>query len=140
MIIFTGENNVGKKALAKKFEKELLCTGHMAYYLGIGTFLYGVDSGAAVGEDASKQHIRRFAEVINLMMDAGMIVLATARSLRKCDVDIMRTVIEEDFDVVWVGEEVTTDVKADLQIAEASKPDNIAVLKKSLKDKGIIFG
>ncbi len=140
MIIFTGENNVGKKALAKKFEKELLNTGRMAYYLGIGTFLYGVDSGTASGEDASKQHIRRFAEVINLMMDAGMIVLATARSLRKCDVDIMRTVIEEDFDVVWVGEEITTDLKADLQIAEASKPDNIAVLKKSLKDKGIIFG
>lgn len=139
-ILLTGESGVGKKELAKALEKELLDCGRIVYYLGIGTFLYGVDSDIKYAEgEVQQEHIRRFAEVVNLMLDAGMIVIATARSVRNSDIKIMKTIIEEDMDIIWVGKEITTDIKYNLHIEEVSKGDNVLSLKELLKEKGVIF-
>lgn len=142
LIVLTGEKNTGKKDLAKALEKTLLDSGRYVYYMGIGSYLYGVgaDTKRASDED-HKEQIRRFAEVANLMLDAGMILVVTATGLTESDRKIMKTVIQGEMDIVWVGDEVTTDIKADVWLKDSSfdYSKNINKIKTLLKDKGIIF-
>jgi len=140
LMILTGAPNVGKKELAKTFEKEMLDSGRIVYYLGIGTFLYSVDSDMKLSlKNDQKEHIRRFAEVANLMLDSGMILIITARNLTQQDLNIMKAVITDDMDVIWIGEQKTTDLVTDIHIKDAGKPENVMLLKERLKEKGIIF-
>jgi bifunctional enzyme CysN/CysC len=144
LLILTGENNVGKKALAKELERSLVESGRFAYYLGIGTFLYGVDSDIKLQNDENynrKEHIRRFAEVANLMLDAGMILIITARSLTAVDSGIIKMTIGADTQTIWVGDRITTDIDADIIIDEqsAKKNESVSMLRDLLKNKGYMF-
>lgn len=142
LIVLTGEKNTGKKDLAKALEKELLNRGRYVYYMGIGSYLYGVGADTKAGGDENhKEQIRRFAEVANLMLDAGMILIVTATCLTESDRKIMKTVIQGEMDIFWVGDSVTTDIKADeqLQDSQFDYDGNIRRIKGILKDKGIIF-
>ncbi len=42
-------------------------------------------------------------------------------------------------EVVWIGDAKTTDVRADLQIADPDAPDAVDQIKRMLQEKGIIF-
>jgi len=140
LMILTGGADAGKKDLAKAFEKFLVDRGRMAYYLGIGTFLYGVDSDMKMsGHNIQEEHIRRFAEVANLMLDAGLILIVTARNMTQQDMNIMKTVIAGDIDVMWVGATITTDIEVDIQIKDAYNSENITRMTDRLMDKQIIF-
>ena len=143
LIVLTGEKNTGKKDLAKALEKELLNSGRFVYYMGIGSYLYGVGADTKSGGDENhREQIRRFAEVANLMLDAGMILIVTATSLTESDRKIMRTVIQEDMHIFWVGDSVTTDIKADVQLKDSDFDynSNVRLIKSLLKEKAVIFG
>jgi len=143
LLILTGENNVGKKALAKELERSLVESGRFAYFLGIGTFLYGVDSDIKLQNDESnrKGHIRRFAEVANLMLDAGLILIITARLLTAADLKLIKMVISADIETIWVGAEITTDLITDSIIdgINVEKSENILILREMLKNNGYMF-
>lgn len=142
LIVLTGEKNTGKKDLAKALEKDLLNRGRYVYYMGIGSYLYGVGADTkSSGDENHKEQIRRFAEVANLMLDAGMILIVTATCLTEADRKIMKTVIQGEMDIFWVGDSVTTDIKADdqLQDSQFDYDKNIRRIKGILKDKGVIF-
>lgn len=142
LIVLTGEKNTGKKDLAKALEKAFLNSGRYVYYMGIGSYLYGVGADTKSGGDENhKEQIRRFAEVANLMLDAGMILIVTATGLTESDRKIMNTVIQGEMDIFWVGDKVTTDIKADMQLEDSDfdYSKNIGRIKTLLKDKGIIF-
>lgn len=140
LVILTGPENTGKKKLAKLLERDLLNRGRYVYYMGIGSYLYGVgaDTKKASVQDHTEQ-IRRFAEVANLMLDAGMILVVTATDLTQADQKIFKTVLEREFEIVWVGDEITTDLSPDLQLADKDYERNIARIKDMLKDAGTIF-
>lgn len=148
LLIFTGNNDTGKKELAKEFEQYLLSRGRFVYYLGIGSFLYGVDSDIKTAQSMHKQeeaekewkeHIRRFSETANLMLDAGMILIATVRDLTKKDLSIMNTVINGDIAIVWVGEKITTDIPVDLHMKDVKNKENLVLLNEKLKETGVMF-
>ncbi len=142
LIVLTGEKNTGKKDLAKALEKELLNSGRYVYYMGIGSYLYGVGADTKSGGDEDhKEQIRRFAEVANLMLDAGMILIVTATGLTESDRKIMKAVVQGDMDIFWIGDSVTTDIKSDRQLkdSEFDYSKNISVIKGLLKDKKVIF-
>ncbi len=142
LLVLTGEKNTGKKDLAKALEKTLLDSGRYVYYMGIGSYLYGVGADTKrTNDEDHKEQIRRFAEVANLMLDAGMILIVTATGLTESDRKIMKTVIQGDMDIFWVGDKVTTDIKADAQLKDSDfdYSKNISKIKTLLKDKGIIF-
>lgn len=142
LIVLTGEKNTGKKDLAKALEKTLLDSGRYVYYMGIGSYLYGVGADTKSGGDENhKEQIRRFAEVANLMLDAGMILIVTATGLTEADRKIMKAVIQGEMDIFWVGDKVTTDIKADVQLTDSDfdYSQNIGKIKGLLKDKRIIF-
>lgn len=140
LLILTGPEETGKKKLAKLLERDLLNRGRYVYYMGIGSYLYGVgaDTKKASVQDHTEQ-IRRFAEVANLMLDAGMILIVTATDLTQSDYKIFKTVLEREFEIVWVGKEITTDLSPDLQLTDKEYEINIARLKNMLKDAGTIF-
>lgn len=140
MIVLTGADKVGKKKLAKMLERELMNCGRFVYYLGMGSFLYGV--GADTKKEAVQNHteqIRRFGETANLLLDAGMILVATATGLTQSDYKIMKAVMEKEFEIVWIGDQITTDISPDMQLKEHEDETNISILKNMLKDAGFIF-
>lgn len=142
IIVLTGGKNTGKKDLAKALEKELLNNGRYVYYMGIGSYLYGVGADTkSGGNENHREQIRRFAEVANLMLDAGMILIVTATGLTESDRKIMTTVIQGEMDIFWIGEDVTTDIKFDWQLEDSAFDygENVQVIKSLLKEKGIVF-
>lgn len=142
LIVLTGEKNTGKKDMAKALEKSLLDSGRYVYYMGIVSYLYGVGADTKSGGDEDhKEQIRRFAEVANLMLDAGMILIVTATKLTESDRKIMEAVIQGEMDVFWIGDEVSTDIKMDMRLkdSEFDYEKNIHKIRTLLKDKGILF-
>lgn len=140
LLILTGPEGTGKKKLAKLLERELMDCGRYVYYMGIGSYLYGI--GADTKKTSIQDHteqIRRFGEVANLLLDAGMILVVTATGLTQSDYKIMKTVVEQELEVIWVGNEMTTDISADMQLADKDYEQSIHRIKAMLRKIGAIF-
>ncbi len=142
LVVITGRKNVGKKTLAKALESRLFSEGKIVYFLGIGNVLYGVD--ADIKEPGKNEHhdehLRRLAEVSNLMLDAGVIVIVTAIGLKQDDLNLIEAAVDTDMvNVVWIGDEptdITYDVKLPLKPEPQEATENI---KSIMQKKGVIF-
>jgi len=141
LILITGQKNVGKKTVAKHLEDRLFEDGKVVYFLGIGNVLYGVDADIKGTTNNRREHMRRLAEVANILLDAGIILIVTAIELTQEDLEIIKTIVTaEKIETVWVGENITTDLAYDFRIHETEKPDEaVEELKSLLQEKGIIF-
>lgn len=140
MLVITGPDATGKKKLAKLLERELMNCGRYVYYMGIGSYLYGVGADTKKMEEPDhREQIRRFGEVANLMLDAGMILIVTATDLTKTDQKILQTVVEREMEFIWVGEQLTTDIQPEMQVKEKEYDRSIRKIKNMLKEKGAIF-
>jgi bifunctional enzyme CysN/CysC len=122
LVLVTGPGESDKKQLAKALEKRLFEEGRLVYYLGLGSLLYGVDADLKSRYPDSRsqhraEHLRRFAEVAHLMLDAGLILIATAIELNNQDLGIIKTVLQsQETVVVWSGDHATTDILPHLRI------------------------
>src|SRR6185312_2568918 len=133
LLLVTGERAEDRKGLAKDVEQALFDIGNVVYFLGIGNVLYGVDADIERRAENRAEHLRRLAEVANLMLDAGVILIVTAAELTQDDVELIKTTVEpERIEVVWVGDTKTTDVVHDLAIADADAPDAVEQVKRLL--------
>jgi len=140
LILVTGDTNTGKKQFAKELEKNLLVSGRYVYYLGIGSYLYGVGADIKVAKKENHNEIiRRFAEVANIMLDAGMILVATASNLDQSDLEIMKTVLQQDMEVIWIGDTITTDINVNMHFPNAKEQKNFSVVLNQLKENGYVF-
>jgi bifunctional enzyme CysN/CysC len=141
LIIITGKKNAGKKPIARGLEGRLFADGKVVYFLGIGNILYGVDADIKSRGNQHEEHIRRLAEVANILLDAGCLLIITAIELTQDDLEIMKAVVNpERIEVVWVGEEVTTDITCDLVISYPKNvEESVDSIKNLMQDKGIIF-
>lgn len=142
LLLVTGQKNVGKKQLAKAVEARLFADGKIVYFLGIGNILYGVDADlkSQDGNGNRKEHLRRLAEVANVMLDAGIILIVTAVGLTNDDLEIIKGTVDTDsIEVVWVGDS-PTDVSYDIKAGGVETIDeDIDSIKKMLQNKGVIF-
>ncbi|MCL2813058.1 MAG: GTP-binding protein [Oscillospiraceae bacterium] len=149
MAIITGNQNTNKKIIAKTLEQALFSDGRIVYYLGIGNVLYGVDADikniySNAQRENREEHIRRLAEVANILLETGAILIVTATMLTGEDMDLIKTVVsqeaEEDITTYWIGKSVDTDIKADMIISEYEDPGKAAlVIKNDLQNKNIIY-
>lgn len=140
LVLITGEKDVDRKALARSLERHLFEIGNVVYFLGIGNVLYGVDSDIRRTEDNRKEHLRRLAEVANVMLDAGMILIVTAIELTQDDLDLLRITVDSDrIETVWVGPRVTTDIPYDLQVEDLDWTEAVDRIKHRLRDRGVLF-
>ncbi|MGH9385402.1 MAG: GTP-binding protein [Vicinamibacterales bacterium] len=141
LLIITGPKDADRKQLAKRLEARLFQEGRVVYFLGIGNVLYGVDADLGRDRENRHEHIRRLAEVANLMLDAGMILIVTAQELTPEELDLMKTTVDPDrIETVWVGDPGVAGASYDLalfpQESDEQAVDRVWTL---LRDKGVIF-
>lgn len=135
LVIITGPKDSGKKCFAKKIEKKFFEEGKIVYFMGIANVLYGVDADIKISRRPNREeHIRRLAEVANIMLDAGMILIITAIELSHDDLDIITTSIDmEKITIVWCGPEQKHDFPVDLHIpAELQNYEGIEAVRSSI--------
>jgi bifunctional enzyme CysN/CysC len=139
LVLITGVQGIDRKGLAKDLERRLFDSGRTVYFLGIGNVLYGVDADIGRTLENRQEHLRRLAEVANLMLDAGVILVVTAAELTQEDLDLIRVTVDpERIETVWLGPEATTDIDFDLLI---ENPDDLAAVGRIeglLLSRGII--
>lgn len=141
LLIITGTPAGDRKGLARALEERLFDEGRYVYFLGIANVLYGVDADIERTDEYHEEHMRRLGEVANILLDAGLIVIATAIELGQGDLDLLRTSVGADrVWTAWLGDEVTTDLASDVVIAtSASTADGVGRLKQLLRDERLIF-
>jgi len=119
LVLMTGVVGSGRKKLAQMLETHLFNQGRYVYYLGIGSTLYGVSADLKRKQpgDDRQEAVRRLSEVANILLDAGLILIVTAIEFSQEDIEILKTVVDPEWVFcVWVGSEVVTDIRTDLQI------------------------
>ena len=140
LILVTGEHESDRKGVAKALEGKLFEDGKVVYFLGIGSVLYGVDADIERKPENRLEHMRRLAEVANLMLDAGIILVVAAAELTQDDLEVIKTAVPPDWiETIWAGDTITTDLACDLQLPGGAVPEAVDRLKAHLQDKGIIF-
>ena len=136
----TGENETERKGVAKALEGKLFEDGKVVYFLGIGNVLYGVDADIERKQANRLEHMRRLAEVSNLMLDAGIILIVAAAELTQDDLEVIKTAVQPELiETVWAGDTITTDLTYDLHLPRGVVAESVDRLKAHLQDKGIIF-
>ena len=111
LILVTGEHETDRKGVAKALEGKLFEDGKVVYFLGIGSVLYGVDADIERKPENRLEHMRRLAEVANLMLDAGIILVVAAAELTQDDLEVIKTAVQPDWiETIWAGDTITTDL------------------------------
>jgi bifunctional enzyme CysN/CysC len=139
--LITGAREVDRKKLGRDLETRLFEDGRFVYFLAIGNLLYGVDADLDRTDQNRAEHVRRLSEVANILLDAGLIVIATAIALTHDELDLIRTAVGSDrVSAVWVGDELPTAAVCDLTLGtQEAQEDGVACLKAMLQNKGVIY-
>lgn len=100
---FTGLSGSGKSTIANAVEQELHNQGIHTYTLDGDNVRQGLNKDLSFAPEDRKENIRRIAEVANLFVDAGVVVLAAFVSPYKKDREkIEKTVKDVNFVEVFV--------------------------------------
>jgi bifunctional enzyme CysN/CysC len=137
LVLVTGEAATDRKELARQLEAQLFEEGRHVYFLGMGNVLYGVDADLPRGQEQRREHFRRLAEVANLLLDAGLILIVSAAELTEDDLDVLKTSLPvELIYTVWVGDRVTTNLQSDAVLTDTEREQGgPGALKALLEDR-----
>jgi bifunctional enzyme CysN/CysC len=84
LVMFVGGNGVGKRRYARALEKALVEDRRQAYMLDGTNILLGLDHDLSV-DAAQGELVRRFGEVANLLLRAGLVVVSTTNAIGLAD-------------------------------------------------------
>lgn len=118
VIWLTGLSGSGKSTLANELALKLHNEGKLVYVLDGDNVRMGLNKDLSFSSKDRKENIRRIAEVANLMLDVGVIVITA----------FISPFIEERKNAKQIiGEEnfVEVYIKADLRICEARDPKGL---------------
>lgn len=124
LIWFTGLSGSGKSTLANLVEKELNRQGVRTYSLDGDNIRKGINNDLSFSPEDRKENIRRIAEIANLMIDAGLVVLAAFVSPYKKDRESIRSIVK---DINFVEIFVNTSLQ------ECERRDTKGLYKKARK-------
>lgn len=94
LLWFTGLSGSGKSTIANDVEKALHIKGIHTYTLDGDNVRKGLNNNLTFSPEDRKENIRRIAEVANLMVDAGLVVLAAFVSPYKEDREMIKNTVE----------------------------------------------
>ena len=93
---FTGLSAAGKSTIAHGVEKKLFNLGVRSYVLDGDNVRHGINSDLGFSRQDRKENIRRIVEISKLLVDGGLIVLASFISPFKQDRDFIRSCFAGD--------------------------------------------
>lgn len=104
LVWFTGLSGSGKSTIANALEIKLFEQGIHTYLLDGDNVRKGLNNNLSFSQEDRTENIRRIAEVANLMIDAGLVVLASFVSpYREDRENVKRIVGYEKFLEVFVN-------------------------------------
>jgi len=92
---FTGLSGSGKSTIANVVEQELYKKGVKTYTLDGDNIRNGINNDLTFAPEDRTENIRRIAEIANLMIDAGLVVLAAFVSPYKKDRENIRSIVKD---------------------------------------------
>lgn len=95
LIWFTGLSGSGKSTIANRLEQELHALNIKTYSLDGDNVRKGINKDLSFSAEDRTENIRRIAEVSNLMIDAGLVVIASFVSPYKKDRDNIRDIVKD---------------------------------------------
>lgn len=114
----TGLSGSGKSTIANLVEQKLFALGHRTYVLDGDNLRHGLNRDLGFTEQDRVENIRRVAEVAKLMVDAGLIVIATFISPFRSDRDSARAKFED-------GEFIEVYLSTPLEVCEQRDPKGL---------------
>ena len=129
LIWFTGLSGSGKSTIANALEKALFVKGIHTYLLDGDNVRKGLNNNLSFTPEDRSENIRRIAEVANLMIDAGLVVLASFVSPYREDRENAKRIVGyENFVEVFVNTPIEEcerrDVKGLYEKARAGEIQN----------------
>ncbi|HEX4404320.1 MAG TPA: GTP-binding protein [Polyangia bacterium] len=104
LVMFVGKAGVGKHQFARALEKALFDAGRNTYMLDGKNVLLGVDHDLWV-DAAQSELVRRFGEVVHLLLNSGQIVVSTTNAIGLADATAVQALIPDaPLVLVEVGE------------------------------------
>ena len=95
LLWFTGLSGSGKSTIANLVEQKLFNQGVKTYTLDGDNIRKGINKDLSFKPEDRTENNRRIAEVANLMIDAGLVVLAAFVSPYKKDRDNIRNIVKD---------------------------------------------
>ncbi|WP_452227218.1 adenylyl-sulfate kinase [Lacinutrix cladophorae] len=95
LIWFTGLSGSGKSTIANVVEQELYKLGVKTYSLDGDNIRKGINKDLSFAPEDRTENIRRIAEIANLMVDAGLVVLAAFVSPYRKDRENIKTIVKD---------------------------------------------
>lgn len=96
LIWFTGLSGSGKSTLASALESKLYQEGIKTYALDGDNIRKGINGDLTFSPEDRKENIRRIAEIANLFVDSGIVVLAAFVSPYKKDRKNIESIVGKD--------------------------------------------
>jgi bifunctional enzyme CysN/CysC len=93
---FTGLSGAGKSTVANLLERRLSALGYHTYLLDGDNLRHGLNRDLGFTAEARVENVRRVAEVANLMVDAGLIVLVCVISPFRSEREFARSLFDQD--------------------------------------------
>ena len=124
LLWFTGLSGSGKSTIANDVEKALHLKGIHSYTLDGDNVRKGLNNNLTFSPEDRQENIRRIAEVANLMVDAGLVVLAAFVSPYKEDREMIKNT---------VGNVNFVEIFVDTPIAECERRDVKGLYAKARK-------
>ncbi len=122
LLWFTGLSGSGKSTIANVVEQKLHNQGIKTYTLDGDNIRKGINNDLTFSPEDRTENIRRIAETANLMVDAGLVVLAAFVSPYKKDRDNIRNIVK---DVNFV------EIFIDTSVEECERRDVKGLYKKA---------
>lgn len=94
LVMFVGKAGSGKMRYARALERALFDAGRTAYMLDGQNVLLGVDHDLWV-DAAQSELVRRFGEVVHLLLNAGLIVVSTTNAIGLADATAVQALIPD---------------------------------------------
>jgi bifunctional enzyme CysN/CysC len=118
IVWLTGLSGSGKSTIANLVERKLHARGRHTYLLDGDNVRHGLNKDLGFTDADRVENVRRVGEVAKLMVDAGLIVLASFISPFRAERDGVRALVEE-------GEFIEVFVDTPLALAESRDPKGL---------------
>lgn len=131
-MMFVGQAGVGKHKFARALEEYLFAKGMAAYMLDGSNILLGVDADLLWVQSTQQELVRRFAEVTNILLNAGHIVVSTTNAIGLADFAEVQTLLP-NFPVMIVNIDPSEKSSSFADIKLTGKESENSVLEKIIQ-------